>query len=81
MKQIQFKVSQVAQAFGAYLDEHSTLDLVMVSAVSSIPSGERQHFAKAFQPFSISSSLKCKCDLIVKNSNDYHHHQNRSTTS
>ena len=38
---LQFKVCQVTQASVANLDKHSTLDLVMVSAVSTIPSGER----------------------------------------
>ena len=47
---LQFKVCQVAQASVAYLDKHSTLDpvtvsSVMVSVVSSIPSGGRQLFA------------------------------------
>ena len=32
----------------AYLDKHSTLDLVMVSVVSSIPGGGRQLFAEIF---------------------------------
>ena len=32
----------------AYLDKHSTLDLVMVSVVSSNPSGWRQFFAEMF---------------------------------
>ena len=34
---LQFKVCQVANASVAYLDKHSTLDIVMVSVVSSIP--------------------------------------------
>ena len=45
---LQFKVSQVAQASVVSLDKHSTLDPVMVSVVSSIPSGRRQLFAKIF---------------------------------
>ena len=36
---LQFKVCQVAHASVAYLDKHSTLDPVMVSVVSSIPTG------------------------------------------
>ena len=42
----QFKVCQVAQASVAYLDKHSTLDPVMVSVLSSIPTG--QLFAEFF---------------------------------
>ena len=45
---LQFKVCQVAEAFVAYLDKHSTLDPVIVSVVSSIPSGGRQLFAESF---------------------------------
>ena len=37
---LQFKVCQVVVASVAYLDEHSTLDPVMVSVVSSIPIGD-----------------------------------------
>ena len=48
MKQTLFKVCQVAQAAVAYLDKHSTLDPVIVSVVSSIPSGGRQLFAEIF---------------------------------
>ena len=65
---LQFKVCQVVQASVAYLDKHSTLDPVMVSVVNSIPSGRRQLFAKCFKPGDVNSGLKCKCDLIVKNS-------------
>ena len=36
---LQLKVCQVAQAYVAYLDNHSTLDLMMVKAVSSNPTG------------------------------------------
>ena len=36
---VQFKVCQVAQASLADLDKHSTLDPVMVTVVSSIPTG------------------------------------------
>ena len=52
----------------AYLDKHSTLDLVMVSVVSSIPSGLRHFLLKFLKPIDVNSGLKCKCDLIVKNS-------------
>ena len=48
MNKLHFKVGQVAQATVAYLDKHSTLDLEIVSAVSSIPSGGRQLFANFF---------------------------------
>ena len=37
----------------------------MASVVSSIPSGGKQLFAKTL---GVNSGLKCKCDLIVKNS-------------
>ena len=43
-----FKVCQATQASVAYLDKHATLNIVMVSVVSSIPSGERQLFAENF---------------------------------
>ena len=62
----QFKVCQVAQASVAYLDEHSTLDPVMVSVVSSNPTGG--NFLKFFKTLDVNFGLKCKCDLIVKNS-------------
>ena len=52
----------------AYVNKHSTLDPVMVSIVSSIPSGGSQLFANIFKPLDVNSHLKCKCDLIVKNS-------------
>ena len=45
---LQFKVCQVAQVSVAYLDKHSSLDPVMVSVKSSIPSGGTQLFAKIF---------------------------------
>ena len=51
------------------LDKHSSLDLVMVSVVSSNPSGGRQFLLKYFKPLDVNSDLKCKCDLIMKNSN------------
>ena len=43
---LQFKVCQAVQAYVAYLDNRSTLDPVMVSVVSSIPSEGSQPFAK-----------------------------------
>ena len=48
----------------AYLDKHSTLDPVMVSVVSSIPTGGK--FLKLLKYFDVNFGLKCKCDLIVK---------------
>ena len=48
------------------MDKHSTLDLVMVSVVSSNPTGG--NFLKFFKPVDENFSFKCKCDLIVKNS-------------
>ena len=50
----------------AYLDKYSTLDPVMVSVVSSIPTGG--NFLKFFKLLDVNFGLKCKCDLIVKNS-------------
>ena len=50
----------------AYLDKHSTLDPMMVSVVSSIPTGHK--FLKFFKSLDVNFCLKCKCDLIVKNS-------------
>ena len=49
-----------------YTDKHSTLDPVMVSVVSSIPTG--CNFLKFFKPLDVNFGLKCKCDLTVKNS-------------
>ena len=66
---LQFNVCQVAQAFVAYLDKHSTFDPVMVSVVSSIPVEEGNFLLKFFEPLDVNSGLKCKCDFIVKNSN------------
>ena len=43
---LQLKVCQVAHSSLAYFDKHSTLDLVMVSVVSTIPSGGKQLFAE-----------------------------------
>ena len=63
---LQFKVCQVAHGSVAYLDKHSTLDPVMVSVVSSIPA--RGNLLKFFKPLDVNFGLKCKCDLIVKNS-------------
>ena len=67
-KKIQFKVCQVAHGSVAYLDKHSTLDPVMVSLVSSILSGGK-FLLKFCKPLDVNSCLKCKRDLIVKNSN------------
>ena len=67
MKQTQNKVCEVVHASVAYLDKHSTLDPVMVSLVSLIPTGG--NFLKFFKPFDVNFGLKCKCDIIVKNSN------------
>ena len=39
---------------------------VMVSVVSSNPTGG--DFLKFFKPLDVNFCLKCKCDLIVKNS-------------
>ena len=63
---LQFKVCQVAHGSVAYLDKHSTLDPVMVSVVSSNPTGG--NFLKFLKLFKVNLGLKCKCDLIVKNS-------------
>ena len=38
----------------------------MVSVVSSNPTGG--NFLKCFKPLDVNFGLKCKCDLIVKNS-------------
>ena len=65
---LQFKVCQVAQASVAYLDKRSTLDPVMVSVVSSIPSGGRQNFANFFKSLHVNSDSNCKINLIMKNS-------------
>ena len=64
MKQTFFKVCQMAQASEAYLDKHSTLDLVIINVVCSIPN----FLLKFFKPLIVNSCLKCKCDLIEKNS-------------
>ena len=45
---LQFKACQVTHVSVASLDKHSTLDPVMVSVVSSIPSGGKQLFAENF---------------------------------
>ena len=52
----------------AYLDKHATLDPVIVSVVSSNPTGG--NFLKFFKPLDVNFGLKCKCDLIVKNSSE-----------
>ena len=51
----------------AYLDKHSTLDPVMVSVVSSNPTGG--NVLKFFKLLDVNFSLKCKCDLVMENSN------------
>ena len=63
---LQFKVCQVADASVAYLDKHSTLGLVMVSVVCLIPTWG--NFLKFFKPLDVYFGLKCKCDLVMKNS-------------
>ena len=45
---LQFKLCQVAQASVGYFNKHSTLDSVMVSAGSSIPSGGEATFCWNF---------------------------------
>ena len=60
-------VCHVAHASLAYLDKHSTLGPVIVSVVSSIPT-KCNFLLKLFKPRDVNSGLKCKCDLIVKNS-------------
>ena len=50
------------------MDKHSTLDPVMVSVVSLIPTGGN-FLLIFFKPLDGNSGLKCKCDLIMKNSN------------
>ena len=42
------KQTQVAQASVAYLDKHSTLDPLMISAMSSIPNGRGNVFDNFF---------------------------------
>ena len=67
MKQIQFKLCPVAHASVTYLDKYSTLDPVMVSVVSSIPT-VANFLLNFFKLLHVNLGLKCKCDLIVKNS-------------
>ena len=64
---LQFKGCQVEDGSVAYLDRHSALDPVMVSVVTSNPTGG--NFLKFFKLLDVNFGLKCKCDLIVKNSN------------
>ena len=64
-----------------YLDKHSTLDLVIVSVVSSILSGERHLFAQfIFLNLDVNSDLKrksyrekldCQCFLPFSADNDW----------
>ena len=65
---IQLKVCQVAHVSLAHLDKHSTLDPVMISVLGSISTGGN-YLLKLFKPLDANLDLKCKCDLIVKNSN------------
>ena len=55
---------QVALVSVAYLDKHSTLGPVMVSVVSSNPTGG--NFLKFFKPLDVNFGLKCKCNINVK---------------
>ena len=50
----------------AYLDKHSTIDLMMVSGVSSNATGG--NFLTFFELLHANSGLNCKYDLIMKNS-------------
>ena len=54
-----------------YMDKHSTLDPVMVSVVSSIPNGGNI-LLNFFKPHDVNSGLKCKYDLVVKTSFEFH---------
>ena len=63
---LQFNFCQVAHASVAYLDKYSTLNPVMVNVVSSISTGG--NFLKFFKPLNVNFGLKCKRDLILKNS-------------
>ena len=63
---LQFEVCQIAHGSVAYLDKHSTLDPVMVSVVSSNPTGS--NLLNFFKSLDVYFGLKCKCDLIMKNS-------------
>ena len=56
---LQFKICHTARGSVAYLDKHSTLDPVMVSAVISIPTVG--NFLKLFKPPDVNFGLKCKC--------------------
>ena len=67
--ELQFKVCQVAQAFVAYLDEHSTLNPMMVNVVSQFPEKGGNFLLNFFKPLDdVNSALKCKCNLVGKNS-------------
>ena len=52
---LQFKVCQVAHGSVAYLNKHSTLDPVMVSVVSSNPTGG--NFLKFFKPLDVNVNV------------------------
>ena len=47
-----------------HLDKHSTLDPVMASVAT-----EGNYLLKPFENLNVNLGLKCKYDLIVKNSN------------
>ena len=66
---LQFKVYQATHGSVAYLDKHSTLVPVMVSVVSS--NATEGNFLNFLKLLDVNSGLKCKCDLIVKNSNNF----------
>ena len=65
MKQTLVKC-QVAHVSVDYLDKHSPLDPVMVNVVCSIPTAG--NFLLKLLTLDVNSGLKCKCDVIVKNS-------------
>ena len=50
-----------------YLDNHSTIDPVMVSVLGSILTGGN-FLLKLFETLNVISGLKCKYDLVMKNS-------------
>ena len=59
--------SKVAHGWLAHMDRHPTSKPVMLSAMSSTPIGG--NFSLNFsKPLDVNSDLKCKFDLIVKNS-------------
>ena len=54
---LESKVCQAAQVSMAYLDKHSTLDLVMVSVVIQIPVEGGNFLLKYFKPLDVNSGL------------------------